>query len=686
MRFGNVIFLYLLPFILLGVVLVFTFGSKRRTNLLKTFASERLFAILLKDYNFRLQQSKNFLFCLAIALICLALARPQFGYRLEQRQVKGTDLLFAVDVSKSMLACDVKPNRLERAKIAIKDMTKKLPGHRFGLIAFAGSAFLQCPLTLDYGAFDQSLTILDTNIIQNQGTEVGTAIEIACDVFSKDTSDHILVLFSDGEDLENSALTAAKKAKSNGINIYTVGLGSTEGEFIPILDKAGNQIFLKNKAGNKVKTRLDEETLVAIAKETGGTYHPMSTNGIEELTKTIAAKHSASSGQISEEKVYNEKFQIIIFLAIIVLILELLLKSNNIKNKNRDPIYTRIVSFVVMYLLLYNIASAMASKGEKLYEAGKYAEAAEYYADKIEAQKNNKRVDQRLQFNYGTALLANKQYKEASKIFQEALSPGAKNKLNKEVFYNYGHALGEEARLEEENNLDEAIKLCDESIDCFENALELDENFSDAKDNLDIIKNYQEELKKRKEEQNKKNQNNPNQQQTKDNQDQNQKDDKKDENKNEKDDKNKDDNKDKSDEKKDENKDGKDGKNKDNHRDNADDKKNDDKKNESSNEKDQSDDQKNDQDKQNKDSQQDEKDGKNDHNDESKNEPPNDENRNDNPKDHPSQVRDQSPSDGKMTKKEAAELLNSVRQDEHAMPVTFSDAKIKHTEKFDKFW
>ncbi|MDR1458106.1 MAG: VWA domain-containing protein, partial [Puniceicoccales bacterium] len=393
MRFGNVIFLYLLPFVLLGVVLIFTFGGRRRTKRLKAFASERLFVILLKDYNFRLQWVKNFFFCLAIALICLALARPQHGYKLEQRQATGMDLMFAIDVSRSMLACDIKPNRLERAKMAIKDMAQKLPGHRLGLIAFAGSAFLQCPLTLDYGAFDQALTVLDTDTIQNQGTEVGTAIKIACDVFSKDTSSKLLVLFSDGEELENSAIAAAKKAKSIGITTYTVGIGSAEGEFIPILDKAGNQTFLKNKAGNKVKTRLDEETLSAIADETGGTYCQLSASGIDNLTKTIASKHSDSTDKIGEEKVYNEKFQIAIFLAIIVLVLELLLKANNVKNKNRDPIYTRIVSFIVMYLLLYDSASAVPSDGEKLYAAGKYTEAAQYYANKIKNQKNDKRVD-----------------------------------------------------------------------------------------------------------------------------------------------------------------------------------------------------------------------------------------------------------------------------------------------------
>ncbi|MDR2735722.1 MAG: VWA domain-containing protein [Puniceicoccales bacterium] len=599
MKFGNIIFLYLLPLVVLLMAMIFAIGLKRKTKSLKLFASERLFAILLKDYSFKIQHVKNFIFCLATALICLALARPQIGYKLEQRQAAGADLLLAVDVSKSMLACDINPNRLERAKIVIKDMTKKLPGHRLGIIAFAGSAFLQCPLTLDYGAFDQSLTALDTDIIQNQGTEVGTAIEVACNVFSKDASNKLLVLFSDGEELEDSAITAAKKAKLSGITIHTVGLGSPDGEFIPIIDKAGNQTFLKNKAGNKIKTKLDEETLTAIAKETGGIYYRMSDNGIEDLIKTVSSIHETSD-KVVESKVYNEKFQIVIFLAIIALILELLLKPNNVKTRTRDPIYTRIASLVILYLLLSTIANATQSKGEKLYMSGKYDEAAQYYADKIKAQEGNKRIDQRLQFNYGTALLANKQYKEASKVFAEALSTGTKYKLNREVFYNRGNSLVEEAKTIDKSNLDEAIKLCDESIGCFENALELDENFSDARHNLDIVKKYQEELKKRKEDQKQNNQNNSDQQKNNDNSDQ-------------KDDNQKDDSKDQKDEKNQENQD------------------------QESTDKDDSN-------------------------------------------------QDKDDSDGKMTQKEAAALLDSLGQDEHAMPVIFSDAKIKQTKKIDKFW
>jgi hypothetical protein len=344
--------------------------------------------------------------------------------------------------------------------------------------------------------------------------------------------------------------------------------------------------------------------------------------------------------------------------------MELLLKPNNIRSKSRDPIYTRIASFMVLYFLLHNMLNAVPSDGEKLYEAGKYAEAAEYYANMIKnhkAKDGKKQVDQKLQFNYGTALLANKQYKEAHKVFTEALSAGTKSKLNKEIFYNSGNALGEEAQVASGTNLEEAIKLCEDSIGCFGNALELDKEFTDAKHNLEAVKKYQEELMKRKEEQEKNKQNDQNQKQDNKDKDKNQ-DDKRDNNSEDKN---------KEEEKKEENQD----------------KKEEEKKQEQEKK---------------------EEPGKDQKEEEKKEDPPKEEKKEEEKKEENEQKEDEQPSepekkpeekpeekqdagqpdrpDGKMTMKEASELLDSVGQDERAIPVNLMDSKVKNTEKIDKFW
>ncbi|MDR2200522.1 MAG: VWA domain-containing protein, partial [Puniceicoccales bacterium] len=185
MKIGNTFFLLLLPLWIIFTAVLMLWGQKRRSRHLKKIIAGRLFPLLLSTYDGKKQNLKDFLFLSAIGFIGFALAAPQWGYREEERYAKGIDLLIAVDVSKSMLAEDVKPNRLERTKFAILDLIQSFKGHRLGLIAFSGGAFLQCPLTLDRGAFTQSLRTMDTDIIPLPGTAIHSAIELAGNVYGK---------------------------------------------------------------------------------------------------------------------------------------------------------------------------------------------------------------------------------------------------------------------------------------------------------------------------------------------------------------------------------------------------------------------------------------------------------------------------------------------------------------------
>ena len=216
------------------------------------------------------------------ALICLfvALAGPLVGFRWEQVSRRGNEIIFAIDTSRSMLTPDVKPNRLTRAKLAIDDFAKKLDGDAVGIVAFAGTAFLACPMTLDYGAFHESLDAIDTNTIPRGGTNISSAIQAAqAALRRRPGSDKILILVTDGEDLEGNALEAAQTAaKADGLKIYTVGVGTAAGDLIPISPEQGGG-FVKDETGAFVKSRLDEQGLKAIAGRPADSTCPLGTQG-----------------------------------------------------------------------------------------------------------------------------------------------------------------------------------------------------------------------------------------------------------------------------------------------------------------------------------------------------------------------------------------------------------------------
>ena len=213
------------------------------------------------------------LLLLAVACLFGALAGPELGFHWEKISRRGNEVVFAIDTSRSMLTPDVKPNRLTRAKLAIDDMARQLEGDGIGIVAFAGSAFLVCPLTLDHGAFQQSLDAIDVNTIPLGGTNISSAIVAAREALRRRPgSDRILILVTDGENLQGDALTAAQEAaKQDGLRIYTVGIGTADGELIPLPADLGGG-YVKDESGELVKSHLDESGLKAIAAATGGAY------------------------------------------------------------------------------------------------------------------------------------------------------------------------------------------------------------------------------------------------------------------------------------------------------------------------------------------------------------------------------------------------------------------------------
>ncbi|MBO6102641.1 MAG: VWA domain-containing protein, partial [Opitutales bacterium] len=327
MTFSHQILAYLAPAVFALALLAYAANRKRKAADLKKFAGKGLFS---NASNFK-TAFKALLLALGAGSIVFALARPKWGYKWEELTQKGVDIVFAVDTSKSMLAEDLKPNRLERAKLAISDIVDRLKGDRIGLVAFSGQAFLQCPITLDYDAFKMSLDALDTNIIQRGGTNIASALDEAAAALKSTAAEKIIVLISDGEELEASAARKAEEiAKIKGVKIYTLGVGSAKGEPIPVRDEKGGQTLLRDESGKLVSSRLNEKILTDVAKAAGGFYANMANNGMEQIYEEGIEKAQKSDISSKMKKTAVERFQIPLAAALIFLALELLIGTRKI--------------------------------------------------------------------------------------------------------------------------------------------------------------------------------------------------------------------------------------------------------------------------------------------------------------------------------------------------------------------
>ena len=262
--------LLLIPALLGG----YWFGARRRTRLLERFGESELVARLTASVSLKARRLKGALLLGAVAFLAFALARPQFGTRVETVRRRGQDVMVAVDLSTSMLAEDITPNRLDRARLSILRLIGKLDGDRIGLVAFAGDAFIQSPLTVDYTAAAMFLNAMDTEMMPVQGTDLGEALRMSLDALDQGArEDRLIVLVTDGEDHEGGVEDQIQRAVSSGVRIHTVGIGSTDGVPIPEIDAGGvRRGFLRDDEGNVVTTRLDEGTLRQVAGATGGRF------------------------------------------------------------------------------------------------------------------------------------------------------------------------------------------------------------------------------------------------------------------------------------------------------------------------------------------------------------------------------------------------------------------------------
>jgi len=310
------------------IFFVFVFRWKKRA--LERFGSLELIQKLTLSLSRKRQLWKIVLLIISVFFMVLSLAKPQIGTKLEQVKREGVNILIATDVSLSMMAEDIKPNRLEKAKHAVGKFIDLLEGDRVGLIAFAGEAFVQCPLTLDYGAAKMFLEIMDISSIPTPGTAIGEAIKLATKTFEQRERKHkVLILITDGEDHAGDPIKAAEIAEKEGLVIFTVGVGSVGGDPIPLYNESGRNIgFKKDRQGQVVTSKLDEITLEKIALQTGGKYYRAS-GSESELTKIYDEISKMEKKELASLKFsqFEDRFQYVLIFAIVFLIFEIFISE-----------------------------------------------------------------------------------------------------------------------------------------------------------------------------------------------------------------------------------------------------------------------------------------------------------------------------------------------------------------------
>ncbi len=414
------------------------------------------------------------LLLLGLALAVAALARPQWGFTWEEKRQSGRDIIIAIDTSNSMLATDLLPNRLTRAKLAAEDLLNQIEGDRVGLLAFAGSSFLQAPLTSDFGAVRDSLQEIDTDIIPRGGTNLADAIKAADEAFGKGESEHrALIIFSDGEELEADAVVSARESKDR-FHIFTVGLGSPDGSLIPVSGgKGGGTEFLRDDQGQYVKSKLDEPRMREVAEAGGGFYVALQ-NGPAEMQRIVRdglGKMKEHETEARFSRVPIERYQWPLGAAIAAIAAALLLGERRRVAK--------VAKVAVVALALLTARADARHEGIEKFDAKDYAGSLGAFDGELK-----KRDVAELHFDAGAAAYQLGDYKRAADAFSKALGT-ATPELKGRAAYNLANTIARRAvKLEKKEDkigdLKDAVRQYDE-------VLKSEPKHEDAQHNRDLV-------------------------------------------------------------------------------------------------------------------------------------------------------------------------------------------------------
>ena len=464
MTFENQIWLTLTPLIVLLFAGLFAFGLRRREALLSRFAAARLLDQLTEKASHQRTLLKVALILLAFALIGISLARPQYGVDWIERKARGLDIVFVLDSSKSMLATDLRPTRLDRAKLAIIDLVKRLESDRIGLVAFAGNAFLQTPPTLDYAAFRENLDAIGYSSISRGGSDIGRAIREAAKAFPKDNSFKVVVLLTDGEDQQQDAITAAREVADDGIKVYTIGIGTPEGDYLKISNAQGDDEFIRDSSGQPVRSQLDETTLQKIAQLTGGSYSRLSDQSLNTLYNSVLATLPREERQSELQEARIERYQWTLSIACILTVVEIFIRRRS------------NLSLSLLFLLsASSVCTPIRSEAQDLPVKEIQELPMPVAEDTPEILAEAPETDPRILYNQAHHQLTTGNYEQATQLFEQAIEHSTQHSLQRDALYNMAHAsnqIGETAL--QAQDFEGAIERWKQAEALFRSANEID--------------------------------------------------------------------------------------------------------------------------------------------------------------------------------------------------------------------
>lgn len=441
-RFAHPQFLYLL-FLVPALVVFYVYARYRRRKAIKEYGNPALLSELMPEVSPRRQHLKFWLLLGALTLVIFIMAGPQFGSKLETVKRQGVEIMVCLDVSNSMLAEDVSPNRLDKAKQMLSKLTDGFTDDKVGLIVFAGDAFTQLPITSDYISAKMFLSSINPSMVSTQGTAIGAAINLAARSFTpSETSDKAIILITDGENHEDDAVGAAKAAAEKGIHVNIVGMGEPKGAPIPI---PGSNNYMKDKEGNVVITKLNEQMCQEIAAAGDGMYvRADNTNAALKALQKEVEKMNKSELDSKVYSEYDEQFQLLAWLALFLLIADFMI----LDRKNR--VFRKVKLFTILVALLGFSTTAFGQKaerkhvreGNKLYQTEKFTEAEIEYRKSLEVNPRSLEGT----YDLGNALYKQKKFPEAAEQYQlvtgqgEKMMETAEGKARlSEVYHNLGN-------------------------------------------------------------------------------------------------------------------------------------------------------------------------------------------------------------------------------------------------------
>ncbi|WP_051946282.1 VWA domain-containing protein [Verrucomicrobium sp. BvORR106] len=522
MNFGAPSFAYLL-FLLPLLALLKIVADANGLKAIQAFAtSERLRNQLLGGAS-RMWSSLHFgLQLLGLGFFVIALTRPQYGLETRVDERTGRNIFIAIDTSKSMLADDVSPNRLGRAKLAAQDLLEKLPNDRVGIIAFAGRAYLQAPLTNDHEAVVECIQSLDHTTIPRGGSSIASAIQLAVETVDKVKGrEHGMVLFTDGQETDEATLTAARMAAQKGLIVVPVGLGTAEGALIPDPDEQSNGGYLRDEAGNVINTRLEAPLLQEVAKITGGEYVPL---GTQALTQSLVAR---LLGQLERQKLDSQKdtrpierYQWPLAMGIACICLSLMMRPSSRRRIKAAPLPvdpqatlhhpvtpslpamastaapTALLAGCLLLLggSLHGATPMDLERARRAYESGRYEAARNSYQQLLADEKPPVSKED-LSYGLGASDFQLKDYDHSVKAFSDAAKSRNKG-LQKQALRGLATALYNQGDLSLSKQPDYTVRAWTDSLNHFDTALDLDKDNVELKTNRDFVQARLDELKK----------------------------------------------------------------------------------------------------------------------------------------------------------------------------------------------